>query len=45
MNTYLVELTCSMYVEAEDEDEAVELARDCVELEDLYVYVDGHDYG
>ena len=45
MKEYMVELTCTMCIEAEDEDEAVEKARADVEIDCLYAYVDGHDYG
>ena len=41
----MVEFTCIVRVDAEDEDEAVEKAREGVGIDDLYVYVDGHDYG
>lgn len=45
MNTYLVELTCSIYIEAENEDEAVEKAYEDIDINDLYAYVDGKEYG
>jgi len=45
MKEFMVELTCTMRIEAENEDEAVEIARDNMEIDYLYAYVDGHDYG
>lgn len=45
MQEYTVELTTTLIVEAENEDEAVEKALDNAEIESLYAYVDGKPYG
>ena len=41
---YTVEFTCTVEVWAEDAIEAYEKARDEVDMDDMYVYVDGNLY-
>ena len=44
LHTYEVEFTVTRIVNAKDEDEAYEKARELIELDDLYDYINELEY-